>query len=231
MITDPTDRHNSQERSGPPAARRLLAPHLWPFRPETGAAEEDGGPWFYLSWPGWELYLARRWGWKPAGPEAPRPLLLPDLTDPERDFAAIDQLIRKAAEMGAGFLALIGRPPESLAEVRGALRHYSPEEKTAPAPALDDRSYLALWAATEYQARQSRDLLAETARRQKAMWAALKGEEAEPAPGALQAPPDGTGEPDRRAAYAWRCWRRLAAPLLRPSDILIPTAPGPDDQE
>ncbi len=84
---------------------------------------------------------------------------------------------------------------------------------------LDDRSYLALWAVSEYQVRRSDRLLAEAAARERSMWAALKGEEES----AAETPP-GSPAPDRRTAYAWQCWRRLAAPLLLASDVIVPNA-------
>ncbi len=219
-MTDPTANGNRKPR-------RLLAPHPWPLWDGPGG-DDGGGPVFYLSWPGWELFLSRRLGLAPV-PGGPAPLLLPDAVSPERDFAAIDQLLRQAETLGAAVLSLDRRIPESVPALAGALRDYRPDpgqptETVAPQPILDDRSYLALWAATEYLARQSRDLLAEAAAREQAMWAALKGEEPEPA---LPSPPP-DGEPDRRAAYAWRCWRRLAAPLIRPADIIVPTAPAAD---
>lgn len=208
--------------NGNPKPRRLLAPHPWPLW--DGPAGEGEGPLFYLSWPGWELFLTRRLELTPA-PGGPSPLLLPDVVSPERDFAAVDQLLRQAETLGAAVLSLDRRTPESVPGLAGALRAYHPGavpplEGASPQPILDDRSYLALWAATEYLARQSRNLLAETAVQEQAMWAALKGEEP-----ALPPQPYPDDEPDRRAAYAWRCWRRLAAPLLRPTDIIIPTAP------
>jgi hypothetical protein len=86
---------------------------------------------------------------------------------------------------------------------------------------LSDQAYLALWTLAEHQAAAGAELLAQAARQEQAMWAALKGEEASPPPPA----PPLADEPDRRAAYAWRCWRRLAAPLLEPGDFIIPTTP------
>lgn len=207
--------------------RLVLAPHLWPETPAGGGGE--GGPVFYLSWPGWEMYLRRRLGLTP-DPAAARPLLLPDLADPERDFAAIDQLVKAAGQLGAGLLSLDRGTPESLPALTEAIAGYGrsagPE---AAGPLLDDRSYLALWAANEYQAGQSRDLLAEAAARQEAMWADLKGltdDDDDPLPtAAIDCFPE---IPDARSAYAWRCWRRLAAPLLRPSDRIVPTAAEED---
>lgn len=206
-------------------SRCLLAPHPWPEYPpggERGAA----GHVFYLSWPGWELYLRRRLALSPIS-GGPAPLLLPDLLSPERDFAAIDQLVKTAAELGAGLLHLSRDLPDSLPALSGAIANYSAARPAPPTgPILDDRSYLALWAVNEYQARQSRSLLAEAAAREEAMWAALKGEEA-PAEGSGRDddPPPPAEEADPRTAYAWRCWRRLAAPLLSPADIILPTAP------
>ncbi len=210
-------------------SRRLLAPHPWPIRPDSGAE----GPLFYLSWPGWELYLTRRLS-VTRDPDGPEPLLLPGRLDPEADFAALDQLARRAGELGAGFVNLDRRTPESVPALAEALTRYRPggpaSEAAEPSgPLLDDRSYLALWAITEYQARQGEGLLAEAAARERAMWAALKGEEPAAAPSSNSSSP--AGEPDRRTAYAWRCWRRLAAPLLTPSDLIVPTAPVPSADE
>lgn len=208
-------------------SRCLLAPHLWPeYPPDYRGTEKNPEPVFYLSWPGWELYLRRRLSL--TMPEAgPTPLLLPDLTNPEQDFAAIDQLVRSAGELGAGLLNLSRDLPESLPALTGAITHYSQTENTAKTgPLLDDRSYLALWTVNEYQARRSQALLAEAAARERAMWAALKGEEENFSAPIAESDPLPEEEADPRTAYAWRCWRRLAEPLLMPSDIILPTAPA-----
>ncbi|MDR0881165.1 MAG: hypothetical protein LBP55_01270 [Candidatus Adiutrix sp.] len=204
--------------------RRLLAPLIWPLLPETG--DLDGLAAYYLSWPGWELYLARRLALSP-GPGGPQPLLLPDQHSPEYDFAALDQLAQKAAELGAGYLGLDGRIPESQPALATAIAHYQPGQSTPRPglPRLDDRAYLALWSITEHQTWQSDRLLAETAAHEKAMWAELRGGEpddlAEPD---LAAPERETisRSPGPLAARAWECWHRLAAPILAPSDIIIP---------
>lgn len=206
-------------------SRCLLAPHPWPEYPPDYASAENPGPVFYLSWPGWELYLRRRLSLTPHE-DGPAPLLLPDLVDPEQDFAAVDQLVRSAGELGAGLLNLSRDLPESLPALTGAIANYSPVEKTTkPGPLLDDRAYLALWAVSEYQARSSQSLLAEAAARERAMWAALKGEEEIAFASIAEFPPP-EEEAYPRTAYAWRCWRRLAEPLLRPSDVILPTAPA-----
>ena len=80
---------------------------------------------------------------------------------------------------------------------------------------------MALWTLTEFQAAAGAELLAEAARKEQAMWAALKGEEATPMSPSASRPE----EPDRRTAYAWRCWRRLAEPILQPDDLILPTVP------
>lgn len=208
-------------------SRCLLAPHPWPeFPPKYKGTEDDSRSVFYLSWPGWELYLRRRLLLTPLE-DGPAPLLLPDLVNPEHDFAAIDQLVRSAGELGAGLLNLSRDLPESLPALTGAIANYSPAEKMAKTgPLLDDRSYLALWAVNEYQARRSQTLLAEAADRERAMWAALKGEEETASDSIAESDPPPEEEADPRTAYAWHCWRRLAGPLLRPSDIILPTAPA-----
>ena len=216
-----------ESADGQPETRRVLAPLLLPpgVADSGPAPAGESGPLFYLSWAGWELYLARRLGL--AGDRAAAsPLLLPDGHGPEGDFAAIDQLVRTAGELGAGVLGLSGRAPESLPGLTSAIRGYQPGRSDQPAPVLDDRSYLALWAVTEYQARQSERLLAEAAAQERSMWAALKGEEAD-LEEAVQLPPP---EPDRRTVYAWQCWRRLAGPLLLDSDIIVPNAPMAEDE-
>ncbi len=206
---------------GNPKSRHLLAPHLWPY---VDADQGDPAQAFYLSWPGWELYLTRRLNLQP-WPEAARPLLLPDIESPEADFRALDQLAQRASELGAGFLGLSLKPAESVISLAARIEGYgSPDRGPGPAegaPILDDRSYLALWTITEYQTRQSRDLLARAAAREQAMWAALKGEEADQSP-TEERPAQ---EPDRRAAYAWRCWQRLAAPVITGADVIIPAWP------
>lgn len=204
--------------------RRVLAPFPFPPDLEVFGADRAGesGPLFYLSWAGWELYLSRRLSFAADRANA-SPLLLPDVRTPEEDFAAIDQLVRTAGELGAGVLGLPGRVPESLPGLAGTIRDYHQGLPDKPGPVLDDRSYLALWAATEYQARQSERLLAEAAVKERSMWAALKGEESEAAEEGLDY--GQAQEPDRRTVYAWRCWQRLAAPLLRESDLIVPNAP------
>ena len=217
---DMTDK-SAGGRSGP---RRILAPLPLPPAADDkifSPAPDQAGPLFYLSWPGWEFFLARRLGLV-ADPAAASPLLLPGGRGPEEDFLAIDQLVRAAGELGAGFLGRPGRTPESLPGLTSAIRGYQPGSPGRPAPVLDDRSYLALWAVTEHQARQNDRLLAEAAARERSMWAALKGEETDDEEVVPQLPPP---EPDRRAVYAWRCWRRLAGPLLLATDIIVPNAP------
>lgn len=205
-------------------SRCLLAPHPWPeYPPDYQAA--DSRPVFYLSWPGWELYL-RRLALSPVS-GGPAPLLLPDLVSPEHDFAVIDQLVKTAGEMGAGVLSLSRDLPDSLPALTGAIANYPTAPKTPLAgPILDDRSYLALWAVNEYQARQAQSLLDEASDKEEAMWAALKGENE----AAGDANPNHdlfpmAEEADSRTVYAWRCWRRLAEPLLTSADIILPTAP------
>jgi len=197
--------------------RLLLAPRLGPW-PPPGPEAPPPGPRFYLSWPGWEDYLAKRLGLAP-DPRGPAPLMLP--TDPEDlALAALDQLADRAGRQGAGLWPLLVPPPEGPSALAEAIRR--PAAPAAPRPLLSDRAYLALWTLAERQAEAGAELLAEAARKERAMWAALKGEEDAPPPLAASTP---TGEPDRRAAYAWQCWRRLAAPLLRPGDLILPTAP------
>ena len=196
--------------------RRWLAPHLGPVHIQEPA---DGSRPLYLSWAGWELYLTRRLDLTPAERAAADPVLLPDLTNPDRDFAAIDQLVRSAGELGAGILSLRPNDPDSFADLTSAILR---GQGRSGGPILDDRSYLALWTSSEFQVERSRRLLARAAERERAMWAALKGE-GEPSPAPSVSPPP--AETDRRAAYAWQCWRRLVGPLLGPDDILIPTAP------
>jgi len=204
--------------------RILLAPRLGPWPPQSPGEAQPSGPHFYLSWPGWEDYLAKRLGLKP-DPAGPAPLMLPadseDLT-----LAALDQLADRAGSQGANLWPLLVPPAESPSALAAAIRR--PTASSAPRPLLSDRGYLALWTLTEFQAATGAELLAEAARKEQAMWAALKGEEAAP-PSPPASRPE---EPDRRAAYAWRCWRRLAAPILLPDDLIFPTVPEffePDD--
>jgi hypothetical protein len=142
--------------------------------------------------------------------------------DPAEDLtlAALDQLAERAGRQGAALWPPLVPPPDGPGALAAAIRN--PAAPPRPRPLLGDRAYLALWTLAEHQAAAGKELLAETARKEQAMWAALKGEEGDPTlPPA--APP--AGEPDRRAVYAWRCWRRLAAPILRPGDLILPTAP------
>jgi|GEM_PF-1958128 len=208
-------------------SRYLLAPHPWPEKPviQESAGVDKSAPVFYLSWPGWELYLSRRLAWAPAS-DGPQPLLLPDLVSPEHDFAVIDQLVKAAGESGAGLITLNRDRPNGWVSLAEAIAHYVPAADTPRAgPILDDRSYLALWAVSEFQASRSNALLAEAAIGERAMWAALKGEESVPEPVLPDNNQFPAAEPDPRAVYAWRCWRRLAAPLIKPGDVILPTAP------
>jgi hypothetical protein len=134
-------------------------------------------------------------------------------------LAALDQLADRAGRQGAGLWPLLVPPEAGPSALASAIRH--PAAAAAPRPLLSDQAYLALWTLTEHQAAAGAGILAEAARKEQAMWAALKGEDPSPPPTAEQ--PAET--PDRRAAYAWRCWRRLAAPLLKPGDLILPTAP------
>ena len=194
--------------------RILLAPHLGPW-PPIGAGEAEGpGPRFYLSWPGWEDFLKKRLDLASSGPY--RPLMLPDAEGLTQ--AALEQLAERAGNQGAGLWPLLVHSSESPGTLAQAIRLGLP---AASRPILSDRAYLALWTLSEGQADSSARLLAEAARKERAMWAALKGEEAAPPqPAAPMA-----NAPDRRTAYAWQSWRRLAAPLLRPDDLILPTAP------
>jgi hypothetical protein len=142
--------------------------------------------------------------------------------DPEDlTLAALDQLADRAGSQGAGLWPLLVPPADSSRSLASAIRN--PVAPAPPRPILSDRAYLALWTLAGRQAAAGEELLAEAGRKEQAMWSALKGEEAPPP--SLPATAAPAGEPDRRTAYAWLAWRRLAAPLLRPGDLIIPTAP------
>jgi hypothetical protein len=196
--------------------RILLAPRLGPWPPPPGAENPPAGPRFYLSWPGWEDFLTRRLG-LPPDPAGAAPLMLPADTE-SLTLAALDQLADRAGREGAGLWPLLIPPTPGPSALAAAIRNPAARDVR---PLLSDRAYLALWTIAECQTATGEELLAKTARKERAMWAALKGEE-EPPP-----PPTSTpaNEPDQRTDYAWRCWRRLAAPLMRPGDIVLPTAP------
>ena len=159
--------------------------------------------------------MARRLGLA-SGPDGPAPLMLPDGPE-DLTLPALDQLAERAGNLGAGLWPLLVPPAESHGVLTQAIRLGS---FPAPRPLLSDRAYLALWTMSERQAASGAELLAEAVRKERAMWAALNGEEAAPPPSPAWAP---AGEPDSRTAYAWRAWRRLAAPLLRPGDLILPT--------
>jgi len=193
--------------------RILLAPRLGPWPPAGQEAGPPAAPRFYLSWPGWEDYLAKRLGLKPE-PTGPAPLMLP--AGPEDlSLAALDQLADRARCQGAALWPLLVPPEPGPSALAAAIRR--PAAPAAPRPLLSDPAYLALWTLARHLAATGAELLAEAARKEQAMWAALKGEEASP-PSPAPAPAD---EPDRRADYAWQCWRRLAAPLLGPGDLIV----------
>ncbi len=198
----------------PAGTRRVLAPHILPVPPSSGE-----GPFHYLSWPGWEIFLRRRLGFAP-GANSPEPILLPDQKDAESDFRAIDQLAGMAASLGAGFISLTPDSPESLPALLSGIRSGQASPKSG-APILDDRAYLALWAITEHETRQSEAILRGAQASENRMWAALKGEEPSSSP---ERPGQPAPEPDRRALYAWRAWRRLAEGILTADDVITPTA-------
>ena len=157
--------------------RRILAPHPWPFLPSDLSMEGEG-PFFYLSWPGWELYLRRRLNLNFEAGSA-KSLLLPDVADPERDFLYLDQLAQRSAQLGAGAVDLNFTQAEGLSSLLSDMRGYtSPKEQPAGQPLLDDRSYLALWAVIEFRA-LARDLaLAQDQARAHEVLASLPGENA-----------------------------------------------------
>ena len=214
-------------------SRLILAPYPWPVQPErlpASQAGENGGPFFYLSWAGWELYLRRRLGFGPIAPDGPQPILLPGLQDPERDFLALDQLIVKASQLGSGVLSLRDGPAEGLHALVSGIRDYSGRKKVAGEnPILDDRSYLALWAVSELEALESERALAEAEAKQKAMWAALKGEDCDEDNRPSEDTRPARSANDSRALYAWKCWSRLAGYILQDSDQIVPTLPQPEE--
>lgn len=195
--------------------RRVLAPHIFPV---FSGAQQTNGPLYYLSWPGWEFYLRRNLGFCPA-PNGPQPILLPNVRDAETDYKAIAQLNTMAAQLGANFFSLASDSPETLPHILGNIRAYQAPAK-APAPILDDRAYLALWAIGEYQRRETEALLAQARLQEQKMWAALKGEDFSPKSDPNSAPP-AAEEPDQRTLYAFRVWQRLAEDILTADDTVI----------
>ena len=162
--------------NGNPKVRRILAPHPWPFLP-AGFSTADTESVYYLSWPGWELYLRRRLNLI-LNDDSPKPLLLPDVADPERDYLYLDQLAQRSAQLGAGTLDLNFNQAEGLFALRDDIRDYasSAGDKPAAGPLLDDRSYLALWAVSEFRSLESDEALARARLSQETMLASLQGE-------------------------------------------------------
>lgn len=216
-MADPADNGNSEIKR-----RRVLAPLLWP--------REQDGPVFYLSWPGWELYLTRRLG-LPENRFQGTSLMLESVDSPETDFMAIDQLAALAAEMGAGMLSLKQVARESVNGLAVAISNYGNGlNQSKSCPLLDDRSFLALWSLNEYRRQQTKEALNEAAHKEEAMWAALKGEEpaaAELDPVSKEAEPGPTPQSD----YAWAAWRRLAGGLIRKEDIIVQAVPESIEDE
>lgn len=210
---------HADKNQGP---RHILAPRIWPGSEEDSLA--GSAPLYYLSWPGWELYLTRRLG--VANPSV-QPLLLGHSDDAERDFKVIDQLVNQARELGTGLISLLEQEPESLAALAETLRSYPENKLVNPGPRLDDRSFLALWNVAEFQAWEAEGLLTESLIAEQAMWIDLKGELAETEAEdifTLNLPPRTTPDPSRRGTrLAWQCWRRLAGPLLIADDVLVST--------
>ena len=215
--------------------RRILAPRIWPGGDEDNLAGE--APLYYLSWPGWELYLARRLNIDGASINGLGfiPLLLGDPSDAERDFKVIDQLVSQAKELGAGLVPLLEQDMESSSALADSLRDYQGSKPEVPRPHLDDRSLLALWNVAEFKSWEAESLLDSSLASQQAMWGDLKGdlddtEDEEIL--ALSLPPRAAPDPSRRGTrLAWKCWRRLAAPLLNSDDILIATVSEEAHQE
>ena len=179
--------------------------------------------------------MSRRLGIK-AAPSSPRPLLMKDVLDPERDFLLIDQLAGQASQLGAGVLNLGAGRPEGLRTLIDGISAYDSGRSRDCAegrPLLDDRSYLALWAISEFRALESDQALAEAAYRQKDMWALLKGENQVEGDCADKASTDVANWPpseaDHRALYAWKCWQRLAVGLIDDLDRIILTISLPDE--
>lgn len=224
--------------------RRILAPHPWPFLPSDLSMEGEG-PFFYLSWPGWELYLRRRLNLNFEDGSA-KSLLLPDVADPERDFLYLDQLAQRSAQLGAGAVDLNFTQAEGLSSLLSDIRSYtSPQEQPAGQPLLDDRSYLALWAVSEFRALESDLALAQAQARQSDLLASIQGEnlgEYDELAENRQPEQSVSGsilndrltifplrEADSRAVYAWKCWRRLTWGLISDSDQIIPTLIFPSE--
>ena len=214
--------HDNKNKS----PRHLLAPRIWPGGEEDNLA--GGAPLYYLSWPGWELYLKRRLGMSGSGAQ---PILLNGLNDAEQDFKIIDQLVAQAKDLGTGLVPLLAKEPESYTALAGSLRNYPVNKPEMPRPHLDDHSFLALWSVAEFQAWEAEGLLDKSFAAEQTMWEDLKGELSELEDEAqseeiftLNLPPRTTADPSRRGTrLAWKCWRRLAAPILNADDVLITT--------
>jgi hypothetical protein len=104
------------------------------------------------------------------------------------------------------------------ASLRGA---YQTPQKNSPI--LDDRSYLALWSLAEHQNSQNEAILAQARLQEQKMWAALRGEDfCPPSPGENMPAP----EPNARTLYAQKAWKRLAAEILGPDDIIYTLPSG-----
>ncbi len=221
-------------------SRRILAPHLWPWGP---AAQTGSGDFFYISWPGWELYLSRRLGLETHPPTA-KAICLPDFTDAQKDFLIIDQL---AQDPTAASGSLLGgeanfRPQESTAALAQAIANYEPQEQSSSRPLLADHLYLALWTIAEFRQVEVREALVLASAQEKLMLEEVRGEDFDFIDEVLdkilekgdedqdsEAPPDFwaadqiISTPGRRSKYAWQCWRRLVGPYLLPADVIIPT--------
>ena len=130
--------------------RILLAPRLGPWPPPGAPAAG-----FYLSWPGWEDYLAKRLGLAP-DPGGPAPLMLPP--DPAEDLtlAALDQLADRAGRQGSALWPLLVPPADGPGALAAAIRN--PAAPARPRPLLGDRAYLALWTLAEHQAAAGAEL-------------------------------------------------------------------------
>jgi hypothetical protein len=187
---------------------------IWPTLSPRG--HDYHGLAHYLTWPGWERFRVEKLGEAETGGS-----LIPLHIDEPEGFPAALAALAEAARDAA---SPSSRPP--LFDVQtGALRGeiLAGGRPAAPGKGANlDHLLLALWSAADSQRREAEAILAKALSSRQSLLAALAGEDQEDDEGAqVQVPP-----PPEPPLWAARAFLRLAAPVLRPGDLLWSPWPG-----
>ena len=191
--------------------RQIIAPDLFP---KNSTHLPSQGKIYYLSWPGWELFLARQ---ELAPAKDVQPLLLATGKAAEEDLAEIMDLMRQLELKGVNaWTSWLNADQEELHTITQNIK--TPATALPQKGLLDDRLFLALFSIMRLQKQKAEALLAEAETKTKKMWASLKGQEInEEVPPTAQASTVSSILFDKVMAS----WQRLAAPLILPGDQII----------